>query len=622
MYIRLYLLRPLMAFLLLASACAKAQTIDVQATSPGSFSITVGNVYSWYIQELVGTSWVHRESGHANSPKTFHYSRSAGTYTFRLYNCYPVANGCSYSPSRSVLLTAPDQNEFDTALWRLASRVDRYSLGFNATNGQLNGGNYAGLDNQHWRIQIPTPYQYQFLLEQTGQCLATTGNNVYLANCSHAETRFDIIKLRARSEAQPALYRIRATNTTNCLRSNGLQIPTTGACDNNARWYIEPTGFGERNSAIEYEIHALLLVKPQTNVPGLTQGSLPQDLTNAAQTAFTDYADHWMTRITDGRVKWRPTTLVSSSPITSLTLAGGNYLPAAINLTGDVQTHIPRGLYDTVQVFFTPGNSVTGGWGWGPGASYASNYTLWATVNGKNTTATQWLIPTNSEPVEVFIHEAMHGYDGFAQQHGVPLPDGLLHASTENRYTNNPLPDTSFLHWYSDYWLGKVIAADDTYRGYGPRLFRRQTPRAYALNPALQSYKVVQATSGKCFAAPGNQVDPANNVSLILTSQCDSMATSFVLESNGMLKHMASGKCVHPHQGTAGIGVTLVFFGSCAPEARLLFQRTPFGSLKHIQTGLCVHPQGGSPTPSDGTPLVFWNSCDEARLKFDFIPKH
>jgi hypothetical protein len=35
--------------------------------------------------------------------------------------------------------------------------------------------------------------------------------------------------------------------------------------------------------------------------------------------------------------------------------------------------------------------------------------------------------------------------------------------------------------WYRDYWLGTVIASDDTYRGYGSRAFRLPAPRTEAV---------------------------------------------------------------------------------------------------------------------------------------------
>lgn len=40
-------------------------------------------------------------------------------------------------------------------------------------------------------------------------------------------------------------------------------------------------------------------------------------------------------------------------------------------------------------------------------------------------------------------------------------------------------------------------------------------------------------------------------------------------------------------------------------------------SLMHIRSGLCVHPKGGR--PSEGVPLVYYEGCDQPRLKLDLF---
>ena len=35
----------------------------------------------------------------------------------------------------------------------------------------------------------------------------------------------------------------------------------------------------------------------------------------------------------------------------------------------------------------------------------------------------------------------------------------------------------------------------------------------------------------------------------------------------------------------------------------------------HLQSGLCVHAKGGR--PSDGATLVYYEGCDQPRLKLD-----
>ncbi|HTN87475.1 MAG TPA: hypothetical protein VL242_27500 [Sorangium sp.] len=509
-------------------------------------------------------------------------------------------------------------DDFEIGLWRLMSRADRSTLSRDFINGQLVGNDYSGDDHQHWRLNSVGTDRYQFIHEETGQCLTASSSTAVLGSCSGSAAEWTVDTLRARTEDRPALYHLRSSGN-NCAIPNGSAQPTLGTCNDDARWYLEPVGFGERFESTQFDFYGLLLVKPQTNVPGVTQGSLPSSVVDAAQVAFEDRLAYWMDLITDGRVAWHGSSVVSNDPITSLSIEGGNYLPAAIHLQQDVQNFVPRGEYDTVQVFFTPGDSKPGGGGWGPGSSYASNYTLWTTINGKNTVASQWTSTTDSEPLELFIHEPMHGLDGFYDELGIPLPDGGLHGSESSHYAGSNIPNRSFLHWYRDYWLGTVIAADDTYRGFGPRAFREITPRDYALSAAVDEYKIVQHTSGKCFIPEGGTTTPADGTPLVLSSSCSTLASSFRVLASGLLKHVPSGLCVHPDQGTASNGVNLILFPSCAPETRLSFDVTSGGSLQSGQTGRCVHPEGGSATPAEGTNLIFHDGCDEERLRFDFV---
>ncbi|WP_437302666.1 hypothetical protein [Sorangium sp. So ce388] len=558
-----------------------------------------------------------RPSGNELGP--FPVTLQAGTNTVELRDTQGTAEFDVHSVR--VEPTSAGDDEFEIGLWRLMSRADRGTLTRDDFTGQLVGASYTGDDHQHWRLVGVGTNKYRFVHEDTGQCLVASSGATVLGSCSGTAAEWTVDTLRARTVDRPALYRLRS-NVNNCAVPNGAAQPTLGTCNDSARWYLEPVGFGERIASVEFDFHGLLLVKPNTNVPGVTQGSLSTSVVDAVQIAFEDRVAYWMDLITDGRVAWHGSSVVSSDPITSLSTSvdDPNHLPAAIHLQPDVQSFVPRGEYDTVQVFFTPGDSKPGGWGWGPGSSYYSNYTMWTTVNGKNTVASDWLSTVNSEPAEVFIHEPIHGLDGFYEERGIPLPEGLLDGGTApNRYASSLIPGRSWLHWYRDYWLGTVIASDDTYRGFGPRAFAEITPRDYALSPAVDEYKIVQHTSGKCFVPQGGATMPAGDTPLVLSSSCSTLASSFRVLDSGLLKHVPSGLCVHPDQGTAYNNVGLILNGYCGPEVRLSFDVTSGGSLQNSETGRCVHPQGGSATPAEGTNLIFHDGCDEARLRFDFV---
>lgn len=101
---------------------------------------------------------------------------------------------------------------------------------------------------------------------------------------------------------------------------------------------------------------------------------------------------------------------------------------------------------------------------------------MWVTVNGGATPAADWLSWEN-EPMEVWVHEPMHGLDGYFDKLGVPLPVGYLHGAELNHYARH---QHGWIPWYRDILRGRVIDAEGRYRGYGPRAFKLGPPRLAA----------------------------------------------------------------------------------------------------------------------------------------------
>lgn len=211
--------------LLTFSFSAKAQTLSVTSTTTGSFRLDIGNIYSWTIEEFVGNSWVGLVSGSANSSTSYNYTRPVGTYKFRLYNCYPISNGCSYSTSKAITVGTAIPS-FDTALWRLASWQDRYTLGRNTSTNSLKGDNYFGTPNQQWSISPLSNGSVRFKIthKETGSCLAYINTAVTLAVCGTAGADFAIEQLRNRTEVQPAIYYLRI-NSNICILPNSTSLP-------------------------------------------------------------------------------------------------------------------------------------------------------------------------------------------------------------------------------------------------------------------------------------------------------------------------------------------------------------------------------------------------------------
>ncbi|HSX84747.1 MAG TPA: hypothetical protein VLE50_05040 [Cellvibrio sp.] len=87
-----------------------AQTMSMPSYSTtGTFTITLNNVYSWAIQEANGSTWKTVYTGsafEARSPITV--TKPKGTYSYRLYNCVPNVNGCSYSSTKTIIINVPD----------------------------------------------------------------------------------------------------------------------------------------------------------------------------------------------------------------------------------------------------------------------------------------------------------------------------------------------------------------------------------------------------------------------------------------------------------------------------------------------------------------------------------
>jgi len=457
--------------------------ISVPATGFYSLTARAGTVSPATAQILIDNTTV-AELGLPNT-QGWHTWRSFSTQSFPLTagaHKLRILFTSRYQNLNWVKLNASEENpkeDLTVGLWRIASRTDRLTLTYNTNTALPVGAKFSGSARQAWRAKKISGDNYEFQLEHTNQCLTVLSSQIALSSCGGNSGYWTLEQLRLRTEDRPAIYRLRTSQNT-CLQSNNDSIPTIGDCNNDtARWYIEPIGYDERTKKSPlYEVRALLIVKATTNVAGLTQGSIAPDIITAARTSFEKDLALWFNRMTDGLVVWKAESVVSPDPLTSLIGDGGPiWLPRAESVPEDVNRYLVRGKYDLAVLFFT-GGTVSGGWGWSRGSTKESNYALWATVNGGTTPAADWL-SGNAEPISVFIHEPMHGYEDIYAPLNLPLPDGGLHGTEINKYTDDSV--NSWMAWYRDYWLGTIIAQDDTYRGFGPRMFRMPTPRDISL---------------------------------------------------------------------------------------------------------------------------------------------
>ncbi|AWB68881.1 agarase [Saccharobesus litoralis] len=134
---------------------------------------------------------------------------------------------------------------------------------------------------------------------------------------------------------------------------------------------------------------------------------------------------------------------------------------------------------------------------------------------------------------------------------------------------------------------------------------------------AMANTVVKQDTSGMCFNTANGSANPANGTEVVLSSNCSGGAAGFSWTSGGSVKHIATGKCIHPGgSATPDNGQKLVLWDGCDFADRVKFDATWNSSLQHVSGGKCVHPNGGSANPAEGTGLVLWDGCNEDRLKF------
>jgi hypothetical protein len=124
-------------------------------------------------------------------------------------------------------------------------------------------------------------------------------------------------------------------------------------------------------------------------------------------------------------------------------------------------------------------------------------------------------------------------------------------------------------------------------------------------------FEIQHESSGKCLS-----VASTDNNAPIVYATCDPARDKWEIGPNGSLKHVSSGKCIHPLGGEVLANDQHAVLHEGCGEDRLKFEWTPNGSLKHSRSGKCIHPKGGSPTPAEGTQAVYWGSCDEPRLRF------
>ncbi len=215
----------------------------------------------------------------------------------------------------------------------------------------------------------------------------------------------------------------------------------------------------------EIEFRVLLIIKRATDsysphfLPVCAQMSDGE--VAKARRCFEVETPDMVREITRGRVRFAPTVRVSERPLRVFNPdrkdSAEFYAPELLN---ELASFAKPGEFDSAGYYFLHYDTATGykipragfGVGW-----YDKKHALG--LFAVNCT------PTLNPRDEVFLHEWMHGLDGFyGQKAGVMLPKGWLHGPKEHGYQEKPwrAADTfrGWMTWYRDYLNGEVCEGE------------------------------------------------------------------------------------------------------------------------------------------------------------------
>ncbi len=226
------------------------------------------------------------------------------------------------------------------------------------------------------------------------------------------------------------------------------------------------------------EWHVLLIVKASGEMktkdfPDVTY-EMPRADIAAVRTAFAEYTPAFVKALSNGRIVWKPTVVVSTSPLKMVSKLGdGNWVgPECV--AKDIEEHAPLGKFDGVFVYWKDTDDKTkrglkGGFGWSIGPTEGANGCGYSCVN---------FVPARdlgreSEWTEVFLHEWLHQLEAFYGGRGVKLPRGGLHGDSNYGFKHK----NGWKHWYEAFINAELKEADGIRVGLGEAAWRHGTIR-------------------------------------------------------------------------------------------------------------------------------------------------
>lgn len=208
--------------------------------------------------------------------------------------------------------------------------------------------------------------------------------------------------------------------------------------------------------------------------------------------AFEKHTAYWVETLTNGRVKWEATVIVSEVPLRTVNADKNCVACGPSNYADEVERLAPVGKYDGIFVYFKHIDDRTGytlprAFGLSVGPNPDANYAGQTCINWAP--ASLWT--RDSETTEIFLHEWLHHLEAFYGSKGVHLPRGGLHGNVDHNYKHNG----GWKDWYRDFLNGN-IAEGDVKVGLGERAWSLGTIRETVPKASVRAKKSPPAKPG------------------------------------------------------------------------------------------------------------------------------
>ena len=240
-----------------------------------------------------------------------------------------------------------------------------------------------------------------------------------------------------------------------------------------------------QNTKPEIEFKVLLVIKRNSDTYHPLFLPIRSRMTDVevanAKRCFEVETPSMVSEITGGKVRFIPTVYVSEKPLKIFEAKrwdSAEYYPP--ELLNEFYTLAKPGDYDSVGCYFLHYDASTGYKI--PRAGYG--------VGGCDSSRALGMFAINCTPRlnlrdEIFLHEWMHGLDGFyGNKPGVKLPNGLLHGAGAHGYKEKPwhITDTfrGWMEWYRDY-LNANVREGDQLAGLGSSAWKYGPMRQVAI---------------------------------------------------------------------------------------------------------------------------------------------